>query len=64
MYNNILVTIFAYNEEKNISNVIKSLSKNFKNILVVDNNSEDSTVEKAKKYRVFLIKHRYNLGKS
>ena len=64
MYKNILVTVFAYNEGKTISKVIKNLSKHFKNILVVDNNSEDSTAKKAKKYNVYLIKHRYNLGKS
>ena len=64
MSNDILIAILAYNEEKNISNVLKSLTKNFKNILVVDNNSEDRTIKKIKKFKVHLIKHKYNLGKS
>jgi len=64
MYENILVAVCAYNEEKNISNVLKKLCKNFKNILVVDNNSQDSTFDKIKKFPVYLIKHQYNLGKS
>lgn len=64
MSSDILVAILAYNEEKNIANVLKSLSKNFYNILVVDNNSEDRTVKKIKNFQVKLIKHKYNLGKS
>ena len=59
-----LVVILAYNEQDRISSVIENVSSYFKNILVVDNNSEDLTVEKIKKFPVFLIKHKYNLGKS
>ena len=40
------------------------VSRSFKNILVVDNNSEDLTVTKIKKFPVVLVKHKYNLGKS
>lgn len=64
MFNNILVTVLAYNEQEKISNVISELRKNFNNILVVDNNSQDLTIEKVKKFPIFLIKHKYNLGKS
>ena len=39
-------------------------TKKFKNILVVDNNSEDLTNKKLENFPVFLIKHKYNLGKS
>tara|TARA_B110001450_G_C17651712_1_gene493581 strand:- start:1284 stop:1955 length:672 start_codon:yes stop_codon:yes gene_type:complete len=59
-----LVVILAYNEQDRISSVIENVSSYFKNILVVDNNSEDLTVEKIKKFPVFLIKHKFNLGKS
>ena len=63
-YNRILIAIPAYNEQKNISNVLKDISKYFKNILVIDNNSQDHTIEEVKKFPVFLISHKYNLGKS
>tara|TARA_A100001388_G_C28769628_1_gene503017 strand:+ start:2080 stop:2754 length:675 start_codon:yes stop_codon:yes gene_type:complete len=64
MQDNVLVTILTYNEENNISNVLKDVCEQFKNVLVVDNNSEDLTIEKVKKFPVYLVKHKYNLGKS
>jgi len=64
MKNHILVAVLTYNEENNISEVLKDVSKNFNNILVIDNNSSDGTVEKVKKFPVILVQHRYNLGKS
>ena len=48
MQDNVLVTILTYNEENNISNVLKDVCEQFKNVLVVDNNSEDLTIEKVK----------------
>lgn len=59
-----LIAILTFNEQDKISNVLKEVSKCFKNILVVDNNSTDNTVEKVKLHSVFLIKHNHNLGKS
>lgn len=59
-----LVVILTYNEQNNISNVLKEVCKNFKNILVVDNNSEDQTLSKVKKFPVLYAHHNYNLGKS
>lgn len=59
-----LIAILTYNEENNISNVLNDVCKDFNNILVIDNNSEDNTTEKVKKFPVILIKHKYNLGKS
>ena len=64
MHDEVLVAILAYNEEKKISEVLIEATKKFKNILVVDNNSEDLTLKKIKNFPVFLIKHKYNLGKS
>lgn len=64
MKNHILVAVLTYNEENNISEVLKDVSENFNNILVIDNNSSDGTVEKVKKFPVILVQHRYNLGKS
>jgi|TARA_Y100000389_G_scaffold122952_1_gene120230 glycosyltransferase involved in cell wall biosynthesis len=64
MKNHILVAILTYNEENNISEVLKDVSENFNNVLVIDNNSSDGTVEKVKKFPVIFVQHRYNLGKS
>ena len=64
MHDEVLVAILAYNEEKKISEVLNMVSKKFRNILVVDNNSEDLTNKKVQNFPVFLIKHKYNLGKS
>ena len=64
MYSDTLVAIFAYNEQKRISEVLADVTKKFSNVLLVDNDSEDQTIEEAKKFKIFLIKHSYNLGKS
>ena len=59
-----LITIFTYNESENIEKILVLLTKKFKNILVVDNNSNDHTVEIVNKFKIYSIKHKYNLGKS
>lgn len=64
MFNSILIAIFTYNEEKKISLVLNKVCKKFKNVIVVDNNSEDKTREKVQKYPVKIIHHKFNLGKS
>ena len=64
MYSDTLVAIFAYNEQKRISEVLADVTKKFSNVLLVDNNSEDQTIQEAKKFKIFIIKHSYNLGKS
>ena len=64
MYSNTLVAILAYNEQKKISEVLADVTKKFSNVLLVDNNSEDQTIQEAKKFKIFIIKHSYNLGKS
>ena len=55
MYSDTLVAIPAYNEQKKISDVLTEVTKKFSNVLVVDNNSEDQTVEEAKKFKIFLM---------
>jgi len=53
MQNKISVIIPAYNEEKNIPQIIRALRKQiYKNfeIIVVDNNSQDNTFKVAKKF--------------
>ena len=64
MQNNILIVIFTFNEANNISKVLNEVLKISKNILVVDNNSNDETLNIVKKYSVNFVKHKYNLGKS
>ncbi len=64
MHSDTLVAILAYNEQKKISDVLTDVTKKFSNVLLVDNNSEDHTIQEAKKFKIFLIKHSYNLGKS
>ena len=64
MFSDTLVAILAYNEQKKIADVLTEVTKKFSNILVVDNNSEDKTINEAKKFKIFIVKHKYNLGKS
>ena len=56
MYSDTLVAILAYNEQKKISDVLTEVTKKFSNVLVVDNNSEDQTVEEVKKFKIFFNK--------
>ena len=64
MYDSVLIAIFTYNEGKKISLVLTNICKKFKNVIVVDNNSEDNTLKKIKKFPVKIIHHKFNLGKS
>lgn len=67
MLNDLFVIIPAYNEEKNIENVLKSLlgHNHEAKIIVVDDGSSDRTSEIAKKTSssIIVIKHEVNLGK-
>ena len=64
MFEPVLVTIFTYNEEKKISSLLEVICEKFKNILIIDNNSEDDTLRKISNFPVKYIHHKYNLGKS
>jgi len=59
-----LVIIPAYNEERNITHVIRELRTEFPNIdiLVVDDGSEDKTARIVKEMGEKVISHPYNLG--
>jgi len=59
----IAIVVPAYNEEKNIKNVLDDLRKVKHLVYVVDDGSKDKTYETAKKYKVNLLKHKVNLGK-
>ena len=61
----LIVMIPAYNEEKNIGNVIKEIKDNVKDykVLVIDDGSTDKTVEVARKAGAdFIISNKKNLG--
>jgi glycosyltransferase involved in cell wall biosynthesis len=60
----VAVIIPAFNEEKEIGNVIKRLKKTLDvKIIVVDDCSQDKTSQIAKKLGVKVIKHEVNQGK-
>ncbi len=56
------IGIPAYNEEKNISNIIKKLKKITDNIIVCDDGSDDSTGKIAREMGVLVVRHEKNLG--
>ncbi|MGC8929114.1 MAG: glycosyltransferase family 2 protein [Candidatus Woesearchaeota archaeon] len=59
----IFIVVPAYNEEKSITKVLKSLkSKGYNNIIVVDDGSRDKTYSLAKREHVVVLKHRINRG--
>jgi len=58
------VLIPAFNEEKNIREVIFHLKKHpHVDIIVIDDGSIDRTAEIAKKHKVILLQHEFNKGK-
>jgi len=61
--NKIFIVIAAYNEEKSIADVIKSLrNENYHNIVVVDDGSKDKTYEICRKEKVHALRHAINRG--
>jgi len=62
MHDNIYILIPVFNEEKKIGEVIQSLENSFKNIIVVNDGSTDSTEEIVNKTNAMQIKHIINLG--
>jgi glycosyltransferase involved in cell wall biosynthesis len=58
----VFVVIPAYNEGKVISDVIRSVRKKYKNIVVVDDGSNDNTYNAAKLTGVKVLKHVINIG--
>ncbi len=63
MKNKITIIIPTLNASKTIRSTLRSVSKDFTNIIIVDANSEDNTIQIAKKYKVKIIKSTANRGK-
>jgi glycosyltransferase involved in cell wall biosynthesis len=60
----IFIIMAAYNEARRIRSVIQRTKKaGYKNIIVVDDGSTDSTYEQAKKEKIMVLKHIINVGK-
>jgi len=57
------VVIPAYNESSRIKNVITSVKKITKNIIVVDDGSQDDTAQVAQNTGAIVLRHITNLGK-
>lgn len=64
MENDVLLLIPAYNEEGNITNVLRDLQSICPDvdILVVNDGSKDRTLEEASKFDVQIVSHLVNLG--
>lgn len=60
---NLWVVVPAYNEEKNISKIIKGIKKHSKNIIIIDDGSKDHTSKIADKSSAIVLKHIINMGK-
>jgi len=60
---NIWVVIPAYNEEKNIGELVDRLKKKNLSVLVIDDGSEDNTCGEAKRSGAEVIRNERNLGK-
>ena len=60
---NTWAVIPAYNEEKNIANIVKKTRKHVDNAVVVDDGSNDGTHEIAENAGAIVLKHIVNLGK-
>ena len=61
--NNVWAVIPAYNEEKNIANIIKKTKKYVQNVVIVDDGSKDKTKEITGKLGAIVLRHVINLGK-
>ncbi|MDC0212094.1 glycosyltransferase [Candidatus Nitrosopelagicus sp.] len=59
---NIIVGIPAFNEEKNIAEILSKIKKITNTIIVCDDGSTDSTSKIANNHGALVINHEKNLG--
>lgn len=62
MFENISVIVPVFNESEKLEEVISNLKKYFKNIVVINDGSNDNSLQILKKLKVKVINHSYNLG--
>ncbi len=60
--NKIIVVIPAYNEEKNIGEIIRKVKTMVDEVVVVDDGSADRTVKVAEEQKAIVLKHLINRG--
>ncbi|HLC89736.1 MAG TPA: glycosyltransferase, partial [Patescibacteria group bacterium] len=58
----IIAVVPAYNEEKTIFKVVSELKENVKEVIAVDDGSNDQTAELAKKAGAKILTHFLNRG--
>jgi len=63
MNSKVFVVIPAFRESKTIGKVVESTKKFVKNVVVVDDGSEDSTADISRKAGAIVLTHIINLGK-
>ncbi len=61
--NNTAIVIPAYNEAQRIGEVISQVSRQFPNVIVVDDGSRDATGDIARKHSAHVLVHAVNIGK-
>lgn len=63
MFKKIIIVLPAYNAEKTLGRTYAEIPEElFKEIILVDDASQDQTVEVAKKLGIKMIRHQFNLG--
>jgi glycosyltransferase involved in cell wall biosynthesis len=62
MFSDVAVIIPAYNESQQLVKTVESLSKNFSEIIVVDDGSTDDSLELLRSNHIFYLHHSINLG--
>ncbi len=63
MSKNIWILIPAYNEENNVSGVLKKARHYSKNIILIDDGSKDNTHFRGREAKVTVLRHIVNMGK-
>ena len=58
----VFVVIPAYNEARRLPQVLEGLLPEYRNVVVVDDGSQDNTYTAASRYPVHLLQHRLNRG--
>jgi len=61
-YEDVMILVPVYNEAKRIAETVKDLNLIFPNIIVVNDGSEDTTLEKTRNLDAKVISHPVNLG--